>query len=410
MNGAERENCPGDETAPALRVGTGVSGGVELAGRHDADQRGVVTLVAREAVAAWAACGAFEWLALGYLALSCVLIAAFAENLPHPARLVGMQGLVAVLILALCRVEARRETDTTVGLAISERFWHFWRHWYPHLFFLFCFEEMGRLVHLVSPGWQDAKVTAFDQWLTGVNPSLWLERFAHPALNEFMQFFYFTYFVYLLILGGLLYYRREWRSYWSVMTYSAAGYVLGYLIAMFFPVQSPWFAMAGIWHGDLVGGPFTALINLIERCGRVRGAAFPSQHVAGAVAALWGAWRHRRWLFWVFLPFVLCMCVSTVYVRNHYVADVLGGMFTGTLGYVIGSWLMKTRGAVAMLKGRPAELRMGTLIGVGDVQQEMFISDRADELQPDRQTGGSEPARNRDGGDAGEIGGAIVTK
>jgi len=34
-------------------------------------------------------------------------------------------------------------------------------------------------------------------------------------------------------------------------------------------------------------------------------------------------------------------------VRNHYVADVFGGMVTGTLGYVIGSWVMKRRGAVA---------------------------------------------------------------
>ena len=215
------------------------------------------------------------------------------------------------------------------------------------LFFLFCFEEMGKLVHLVTPGWQDARLIAFDQWLTGVNPSLWLERFAHPALNEFMQFAYFTYFLYLLILGGILYYRRDWESYWAAMTYSAVGYVFGYVIAMLFPVQSPWFTLAGMWHGDLTGGPFTTVINLIEKCGRVHGAAFPSQHVAGAMAALWGAWRHRRWLFWVFLPLVLLMCVSTVYVRNHYVADVFGGMVTGTLGYVIGSWVMKRRGAVA---------------------------------------------------------------
>src|SRR2546429_3395025 len=53
---------------------------------------------------------------------------------------------------------------------------HFWRHWYPHLFFLFCFEEMGWLVHLVNPGWEDTKLLAFDHWLTGANPSLWLER------------------------------------------------------------------------------------------------------------------------------------------------------------------------------------------------------------------------------------------
>jgi len=209
---------------------------------------------------------------------------------------------------------------------------------------------MGKLVHLVTPGWQDAKLIAFDQWLTGVNPSLWLERFAHPALNEFMQFAYFTYFLFLLILGGILYCRRDLKSYWAVMTYSAVGYVFGYIISMLFPVQSPWFTFAGMWHGDLAGGPFTGLINLIEKCGRVHGAAFPSQHVAGAVAALWGAWRHRRWLFWIFLPSVLCMCVSTVYVRNHYVADVFGGIVTGTLGYVIGSRVMKLQGAVATVQ------------------------------------------------------------
>src|SRR6266852_3877760 len=145
--------------------------------------------------------------------------------------------VVAGMILALCRVEARAaERAERQGHTFLAKFWHFWRHWYPHLFFLFCFEELGKLVHLVTPGWKDAKLIAFDQWLTGVNPSLWLERFAHPALNEFMQFAYFTYFLYLLILGGILYYGRDWESYWGVMTYSAVGYVFGYVIAIFFPV------------------------------------------------------------------------------------------------------------------------------------------------------------------------------
>jgi membrane-associated phospholipid phosphatase len=321
-----------------------------------ARKKGIAAALAQEMAGAWSACGPFEWVALGYLGLSCVLIALFAQNLGHPGRLIGLQAFVACVILGLCGVEARvaktarewreagRGTDNNVRATV--RFWRFWRHWYPHLFFLFCFEELSKLVHLVSPGWQDAKLIAFDHWLTGVNPSLWLEQFAHPALNEFMEFAYFTYFVYLLILGGILYYRRDWKSYWAAMTYSAIGYAFGYVIATVFPVESPWFTLAGMWHAPLVGGPFTALINFIEKCGRVHGAAFPSQHVAGAMAALWGAWRHRRWLFWVFLPFVACMCVSTVYVRNHYVADVLGGMITGTLGYVMGGWIMKKRGAV----------------------------------------------------------------
>ena len=332
------------------------------------ERLGATERIAQEFAAAWAACGMFERIALGYLGLSCELIALFAENLAHPVRLIGLQACVALLILAVCRIEARsfervdwktfarRRTAPSTALragkngcpTFAQKFWHFWRHWYPHLFFILCFEEMGKLVHLVDPGWKDAKLMAFDRWLTGVNPSLWLEHLVHPALTEFMQFAYFTYFVYLLILGGILYYQRDLENYWAVMSYSAIGYVFGYVIAMFFPVQSPWFTMSGMWHSELTGGPFTALINLIEKCGRVHGAAFPSQHVAGAMAALLGAWRHRRWLFWVFLPFVACMCVSTVYVRNHYVADVLGGMVTGTLGYMIGSCVMKTRGAVVV--------------------------------------------------------------
>ncbi len=300
----------------------------------------------REVAAVWKSCGVFEWVALGYLGFSIALISMFAENLNHPLRLIDAQILVAALILALCRIEARMGGACEPRSAsAAANFWHFWRHWYPHLYFLFCFEEMGRLVHLVSPGWQDAKLIGADHWLTGVHPTVWLEQFATPARNDFMQFVYLTYFIYLLVVGGVLYYRNDWRAYWSVMTYSAVGYVFGYVIAMLFPVESPWFSMAGAWHGPLVGGPFTATINFIEHYGRVRGAAFPSQHVAGAVAALWGTWRHRRWLFWVLAPLVACMCASTVWGRYHYVMDVLAGMVTGTLGYLIGSWMMKSDGA-----------------------------------------------------------------
>ena len=343
--------------------------------------RGIAKSLRGELASAVSAYGAFEWVALGYLAISSALIVIFAANLAHPLRLLSVQTLVALLIVALCRAEANVWTPISTSLVVGEertapsaglgasrngcptltqRFWHFWRHWYPHLFFLFCFEELGALVHLVSPRWQDAKLIAFDHWLTGVHPAIWLEQFATPARNEFMQFAYLTYFVYLLVLGGILYYREDWRGYWSVMTYSAVAYAIGYVIAVFLPIESPWFAMARSWHGELHGGPFTAAINFIEHYGRVRGAAFPSEHVAGSVAALWGAWRHRRWLFWVMLPLVLCMCASTVWGRYHYVADIFGGVVTGTLGYVIGRWVMGKQEAICV-RGLKAD-REGAMV------------------------------------------------
>ena len=312
----------------------------------------VMEILRNEWLAIGAACGPFEWIALGYVAISSVLIAAFAENLAHPIRLLATRACVVALIILLCRGAGILGASESHLDTCTQKFWHFWRHWYPHLLFLFCFEELAHLVHLISPRWQDAKLIAFEYWLTGVHPSIWLEQFATPARNDFMQFTYITYFTYLLVLGGVLYYRKDWRGYWSVMTYSVVAYAIGYLIAISFPIESPWFSMAGSWHGELQGGPFTALINFIEHYGRVRGAAFPSEHVAGSFAALWGAWRHRRWLFWVMLPLVLCMCVSTIYGRYHYVADIFGGMVTGTLGYLIGRWLMRksnSRQSMALL-------------------------------------------------------------
>jgi len=296
---------------------------------------------------AWAACGAFEWLALGYLATTSLLAILFAENLAHPARLLAINTLVASIILALCLVQARSAARQQLyGPSFAHGWWHFWRHWYPHLFFLFCFEELGFLMTLVTSHWQDARLIAADYWLTGVHPSVWLEQFATPFRNDVMQLIYFTYFTYLLLVGLALYLRRDWRAYWSVMTYSMAGYMIGYLIAMFFPIESPWFAMAGWWKGPLHGGPFTAMMSFIEHYGRVRGAAFPSAHVTGATAALWGAWKYRRRLFRALLPLYLAMCVSTVWGRYHYCVDVLAGVATGTLGYLIGSWIMTRRGAI----------------------------------------------------------------
>jgi len=123
----------------------------------------------------WATLGGFEWVALSYLAFSSAMVLVFARNLAHPWKLIGAQAIVTTLIFILCAVANRAEQRASHrGVSFTTRFWHFWRHWYPHLFFLFCFEELAYLVHLVNPNWQDAKLIAFDHWLFSVHPALWL--------------------------------------------------------------------------------------------------------------------------------------------------------------------------------------------------------------------------------------------
>src|ERR1700674_1052721 len=182
MNDVQRQNYRGNEAALAWRAEVDAARGEERSANLEAEKQGIAALITREAAAAWAACGAFEWVALGYLAASSALIAVFAENLAHPVKLIGVQALVAAMILVLCRVEARaaEQADWRRG-TFSANFWHFWRHWYPHLFFLFCFEELGKLVHLVTPGWQDAKLIAAAYGLTGAAPTVWMRRAGRAA-------------------------------------------------------------------------------------------------------------------------------------------------------------------------------------------------------------------------------------
>jgi len=179
MNATERQSYRGSEAAIPWRAEVADANGEPRAAGLDAARPGIAEWIRREAAIAWAACGAFEWVALGYLGVTSVLIVMFAENLLHPLRLVAVQAIVAAMILILCWVEARTterafrnsemesRTDRNVCPAAAQTFWHFWRHWYPHLFFLFCFEELGEFMHLVVPRWQDAKLIAADYWPPG---------------------------------------------------------------------------------------------------------------------------------------------------------------------------------------------------------------------------------------------------
>src|SRR5262249_26874542 len=47
------------------------------------------------------------------------------------------------------------------------------------------------------------------------------------------------------------------------------------------------------------------------------------------------AWRYLRGWFWVLLPFVAGLWLSTIYLRHHYVVDLLAGWALAP----VGAWL-----------------------------------------------------------------------
>jgi membrane-associated phospholipid phosphatase len=298
----------------------------------------------RGAVSRWfaetrLALGAFEWITFGYLGWLLALFAICHQNLAHPKIYLLLHSAALLMIVVLTRAAATSENAVL----------QFARHWYPLPLYLWLFEELDGIVHAIFPVWFDRVLIEFDYNFAGVHPSVWLARYANPALNDFMQFAYLTYFLYLVILPAILYANRERLAFWTVMTSTAIANYSIYIIAVLFPVESPFNSLAALQTKELTGGPVTALINVIERFGRVHGAAFPSAHVAGSMVAMLASWRYRRWLFWTCLPFFLSMCVATVYGRYHYFADVLAGIAVGTIAFLAGCRFMTRGGAVPRL-------------------------------------------------------------
>ena len=284
----------------------------------------------------WSGCGAFEWVTFGYLVWMLGVLAIFHRNIPHAGRYFAVHCAIAVGIVWLA----------WVATLSRNRVLQFARHWYPLALYIFFFEELQGLVHAIFPGWFDRWLIMFDYNLGGVHPAAWLGRFANPGLNDFMQFSYMTYFLYLVILPGILYAQGKRAAFWTVMVATAIAHYSVYVMAVLFPVESPYFALASLHLAPLEGGAFTTTIEFIERFGRVHGGAFPSAHVAGSMVALLAARRYKPWLFWVCLPFFLSMCVATVYGRYHYIADVLAGIVVGAIGWVAGQWIVERKGAL----------------------------------------------------------------
>ena len=281
--------------------------------------------------------GAFEWVTFAYLGWLNLLLALFHRNVAHAPQHFVIHCWIALGIISLAWAAAHSRN----------RVLRFARDWYPLPLYIFFFEELQGLVHAIFPGWFDRWLIQFDFNFAGVHPSVWLARFANPALNDFMQLAYMTYFLYLVLLPAILYAQKDRMGFWNVMVSTAIANYTVYWIAVLFPIESPYHALAAMNTTPLTGGYFTTAIEFIERFGRVHGGAFPSAHVAGSTVAILASWRYRRWLFWVCLPFFISMCVSTVYGRYHYIADVLAGIAVGALGFAAGSWLMERRGALA---------------------------------------------------------------
>jgi membrane-associated phospholipid phosphatase len=178
-------------------------------------------------------------------------------------------------------------------------------------------------------------LVALDRMLFGVVPCVWAERFITPIRTEVMQFFYLSFFWIAPSTAVLLLVQRRFPEFRTTVMGIVTCFYLGYFLYVLFPAAPPRLVLVYEFTKDLSGYPrlFSALsartFALLPVDSR---AAFPSLHTAVSTVSLVFAWRYLRGWFWVLLPFVVGLWASTIYLRHHYVVDVLAGWALAPVG------------------------------------------------------------------------------
>lgn len=208
------------------------------------------------------------------------------------------------------------------------------RDWSPLLGILTIYDNFHDLTSLIRPHVVDAKLRLLDETIFGATPSLFLQRFATPALTEYMTFAYALFFVFPIIILTALYCRGEVLKFREFGLALSLAFYLGLIGYMLVPAVGPRFYMAHEFTVPLEGywitAPARAAWSAIETVDRD---CFPSLHTAISSICLVYFWRWRRsiyggtLLFIVALPLIVSLWMSTLYLRYHYGVDVLAGFF-----------------------------------------------------------------------------------
>lgn len=215
--------------------------------------------------------------------------------------------------------------------------WTFLRDSLPFAFCIAIYTNLHDTIHFANPHDIHHHLIAIDQWMFGAQPAVWAERFIHPVLTEIFSFCYMIFFAFGPAVALTLYLQKRKTEFRAVMVSVVLCFYAGYLLYVLFPAVPPRITLQHLFTVKFNGTPLAdtaiAMINVLPRESR---AAFPSLHSAVTLLSLILAHKYVRWLFWILLPFCTGLLLSTVYLRHHYVIDLIAGFILCILAFIYG--------------------------------------------------------------------------
>ena len=236
----------------------------------------------------------------------------------------------------------------------------FIRDWVPFIGLFLAYELMRGYADDINRVIHDADILGLERALFGgLLPTQVLQEAFHPAagLDPWAiagTIFYFLHFPLPLAVGFLLWVRRR-RAYYDFIAALILLSMAGFATYLVLPVAPPWWAAE---HGLLPGPDGAPAITYLKAQGfndlaRMLGfegrylysyaiyevnpnavAAFPSLHAAYPFLAFLFARRAFGRAGWIMLAYAACVWFAIVYLADHYVVDVLGGLAYACAAYL----------------------------------------------------------------------------
>jgi membrane-associated phospholipid phosphatase len=203
---------------------------------------------------------------------------------------------------------------------------------FPIILLFAIFNNLGSIVKLLNPEKYDWLMIKIDKMLVGCDLSVWMQRFYNPILSNVMFFSYIFYFLLHITLGLLLYFNKKYEGYREFVSTLLICAFTGYIFYIIFPVVGPRFTLANLYEKDFgLNKVFKFLVDLINEMEPLKEDCFPSLHISLSLVTIFFAFKYLRKVFYILLPLVIMLSISTIYCRYHYFIDVIAGMILAIL-------------------------------------------------------------------------------
>jgi membrane-associated phospholipid phosphatase len=257
-----------------------------------------------------------QGLTLLFLIGLILLVLYFRDRIPLWRFLLLLYALGAgvLMVLKWC---FDREGMSRIGTFIND--------FSPIPYIILIYQSLGYLTQYLHPD-VDPQLIRIDFLLFGVNPTVWMERWIVPWLTGVLSLAYLSYFILPVRLVHTLYVKNPRRDFNLAVFVMLLVWYLSFVGNILFPAIGPRFTLAHLQSVPLSGNPIadfvSHLLNSMENNTRD---CMPSGHTAIGLIVLYLSYRYARLLFYLFCPIVAALILSTVYLRHHYVIDLIAG-------------------------------------------------------------------------------------